>query len=193
MEVAVWRHRFYRDRKDGFGFRTVQFKICAEGHALAGGHFIEWSGSGSLEEFFYEADGLSKADHDTADIIQRVWGDELSPFDYGTVVRFGRLAIVATSHSLEIWSLINSVIAKEFARRGSLLVLKAFPLEFERPGGIERDGLRKRACAMSRYYERRLRVHVIPGPYGAEGWMWRPLRYCPLPPTKRPRAPRRAA
>jgi len=191
MKLEVWRPRYHRDRKDGFGFRTVQFRVSAEGGGLACGHFIEWSGSGSLEEFFFEADGLSQSDHDTADIVQRVWGEDLSPFDYGTVVRFERLAIKATSHSSEIWSLIHTVIGKEFARRGSMMVLKAFPLEFERPRAMGNKGFRRRASAMSRYYQRRLDVHIIPGPYGADGWMWRPLRYCPAPPIKRPRAPRR--
>src|SRR5271156_3780475 len=159
---------------------------------LAGGRFREWSGPpvGFLEEFFEEADGLSQADHDTADIILSVWGEDRSPFDYGTVVRFERLAIRATTRSSEIWAIIARLIEKEFAIRGSMLILKAFPLEFEGNGAAK--GLPKRTRAMVRYYQHRMRVQIVPGPYGVEGWMWRALRYCPLPPMKPPRAPGRA-
>jgi hypothetical protein len=193
LKLDVWRHRFYRDRKDGFGWREVEFRISAEDRALAGGHFREWAGppAGFLEEFFEEADGLSQADHDTADIIQRVWGEYLSPFDYGTLVRFDRLAIRATTRSPDIWSLIDGLIGKEFATRGSMLILKAFPLEFESDSRTQRQRFLKRARAMSRYYQRRLGVRIVPGPYGVEGWMWRALRYCPEPPQKAPRRPRR--
>jgi hypothetical protein len=192
IKLAVWRHRYCRDRKDGFGWREVEFSISAEGLALAGGRFREWSGPpvGFLEEFFEEADGLSQADHDTADIILSVWGEDRSPFDYGTVVRFERLAIRATTRSSEIWAIITRLIEKEFAIRGSMLILKAFPLEFEGNGAAK--GLPKRTRAMVRYYQHRMGVQTVPGPYGVEGWMWRALRYCPLPPMKPPRAPGRA-
>jgi hypothetical protein len=51
-----------------------------------------------------------------------------------------------------------------------MIVLKAFPLEFEGVGPAA-SGKRvlRRTCAPVRLYERRL---VLPGKDGRAGWMW---------------------
>jgi hypothetical protein len=90
LKLDVWRHRYWKEDDASFAHRSVTFRVSANGLALGAGHFIEWCGPGIsfLDEFFYEADAQSQADHDTADILQTYWNDDCSPFNYGTVVRF---------------------------------------------------------------------------------------------------------
>ena len=188
LRLDVWRHRYWREKKEDFGHRSVDFRIAANDNPLAAGRFIEWSAPpvSFLDDFLLAADGQSQADYDTADILIDAWGDEDLPFNYGTVVRFERLAIKSTSRSPDVWSLISELIGREFARRGSLLMLKAFPLEYEgrasadSPAAI-RKRFRRRCIAMRRYYAHRLGMSAVPGPYGEEGWMWRALKFCPEP------------
>jgi hypothetical protein len=194
LEIRVWRDRYHKERPVGFGFRDVVLSVSQRGIPIAGGSLREWRGPplADIEEFFWEADDLSLADGQSADIVRKLWSDDPTPFDYGNVVRFDRLAIMLTSKSAAIWSLVSRAIRKEFMRRGSLLLLKAFPLEFEGEGSTDHDDFRRRASAMRRHYERRLGVRSVPGRYGAEGWMWRPLRHCPQPrlETRKLRRPR---
>jgi hypothetical protein len=42
MKLEVWRHRYRKEIRDGFGWRRVEFRMSSEGQAIAGGHFIEW-------------------------------------------------------------------------------------------------------------------------------------------------------
>jgi hypothetical protein len=192
FHVDVWRNRYYRDDPEGYGYRSVRFRIGADDIAAAAGQFVEWSapGFGYLEDFFWAADAISQADHDAADILQRYWGEENSPLPFGTVVRFERLAISRSSRSVQIWQLISHVVEREFMRRGSILLLKAFPLEYE--GRLTKESpaalpkrFRQRCMAMRRHYRYRIGVAPVPGNYGRDGWMWRALRFCPTPRMKR--------
>jgi hypothetical protein len=64
--------------------------------------------------------------------------------------------------------------------------LKAFPLEFENrltgaSSAAARSKFDNRRRAMQRHYSHRLGVSSFPGKFGDDGWMWRTLRYCPIP------------
>src|SRR5262245_10243435 len=185
LRLDVQRNRYYRDEPDGFGYRSVTFRIGTDHKALASGSFVEWNapGLGFLEDFFWAADAISQADHDTADILRRYWDDEDSPFHYGTVISFERLAITPSAKSPTIWQMISEMLKREFMRRGAILLLKAFPLEYE--GRLTKDSpaatrkrFRLRCKAMRRYYRHRIGVRPVPGEYGRDGWMWRAPRCC---------------
>jgi hypothetical protein len=129
---------------------------------------------------------LSQEEYDASRVVSIYWSDGVSPFDYGTVVRFERLVISRKTNSQAVWGLIAQVIAREFSRRGSLLLLKAFPLEFENrlteaSPAAAHSKFDARRRAMQRHYSQRLKVRSLPGEFGYDGWMWRPLRYCPMP------------
>lgn len=186
LTLKVWRARYWKDGPEDFGYRSVSFRVSSNRKSLASGKFVEWCGppQSFLDDFFYAADAMSQADHDTADILISRWGEDKSPFDYGTIVRFERL--VVSSHSPAIWALISRLIGREFMRRGSIMMLKAFPLEYEGRLGANapiafRHRFKRRCKAMQRHYRHRLEMRIVPGSYGRDGWMWRPLRYCPTP------------
>jgi len=79
----------------------------------------------------------------------------------------------------------QEIISKHYAEDFSVLLLKAFPLEYEwrAPIGSEAaQTLERRRAAMIRHYRRVLRVEPLPGRPGEDGWMWRPLnQYAPMP------------
>jgi hypothetical protein len=191
LTLEVWRHRYQKEDEESFAHRSVHFRASGNSWPIAAGHFVEWRGPpiSFLNEFFYAADAQSQADHDTADILQTYWSDETAPFLYGTLVRFERLVIRSTNRSPEVWALLSGLIEREFARRGSILMLKAFPLEYEGrhnagSPAASHEHFRLRAMAMRRYYRWRLKMRRVPGRYGKDGGMWRPLRFCP-PPAQR--------
>lgn len=58
----------------------------------------------------------------------------------------------------------------------ALLVMKAYPLEYEGqvPNGTPvQTGLAARQRAMARYYGKIFGVQPLPDPHGKEGWLWR--------------------
>jgi hypothetical protein len=184
---AYGGQRYSREENETFSYRRISFHIASQGEPVAAGLFVEWHApAGFLDEFLYAADAQSQADYDTADILLGAWSDDTSPFLHGTVVRFERLVIRSGRYSTQVWSLVSYLIDREFARRGSILMLKAFPLEYagqttqETPRSVHKR-LRRRKLAMERYYTYRLGTRSVPGPYGKEGWMWRPLRHCEPP------------
>ncbi|HEX4183966.1 MAG TPA: hypothetical protein VHY34_11980 [Caulobacteraceae bacterium] len=66
------------------------------------------------------------------------------------------------------------LLARLFADR-SILVLKAFPLEYEGTtpaGSPSPTALLSRQRAMVRHYRRTLNARSLPGRPGKEGWMW---------------------
>jgi hypothetical protein len=63
-----------------------------------------------------------------------------------------------------------------FSPAHSVLIMKAFPLEYEGevPEGSDlRQALDRRRRAMIRYYRKIFNVRPFRGKYGNEGWLWR--------------------
>jgi hypothetical protein len=179
--LQVWRRRYLKEQI--YSHRQIEFAVNDDDTVLSAGHFVEWRGPPltTLDEFFEEADYLSTPDAQMAKVLLENWDEaDIPPFDFGTVVRFERLTIKATRHSGYIWQLIRSIMEKEFANRGALLLLKPFPLEYE--GCVtesNRGAFMFRVAALQRLYAHR--IDMMPVPVDKEGWMWRPLRYCPEP------------
>jgi hypothetical protein len=59
-----------------------------------------------VEEYVDAADMVSQEEYDASRIVSSYWSDGFSPFNYGTVVRFERLAISRETNSSAVWSLI---------------------------------------------------------------------------------------
>lgn len=182
------RRRRYWKREATFEYasRNIMIRLLSRGQVCGVAEFVEWKSDGLADgdELFYELDGLSSEDSDTASTILSCWEDGNLPFDYGTVVRFDRLGIAAGPHVSRLaLSSLRQAIDREFGKRGSVLILKAFPLEFEWEAKTSKQEklLADRQRAMVRHYGARLGTRPLPGKLGEDGWLWMPLRYCPEP------------
>ena len=196
LSLRAWRGSWERVDYDeegsiSFSVRSIDFLIEDRTHPIAGGRLKVWrctDGCGFVDVFRLCADEYSKADYDASEVVYAAWPHGLvadSPFTHGDLVIFDRLRIEVTSAVLSraAWSLIAKVIDpfrnKKSRTRGSVLLLKAFPLEFE---GIKSgQPFEHRRDAMVRLYQRRLGVSPLPTKDGREGWLWARLAHSPDP------------
>lgn len=185
--------RSYRDRyfdaSDGEGMMRRDIVISIEhlGRLVGVANLKEWRLPVFClpDDFWNTADDLSQEDTDVAELLGAFWEWHCWPPEYGTVVIFSRLAIDSSLDTgRKALGRLSEYLKMEFGRRASILLLKAFPLEFENSVGPEKDRqlmLQRRSQAMLRLYSVTLRVRPLPDQTFHPGWMWRPLRYCPAP------------
>jgi hypothetical protein len=132
----------------------------------------------SNDDFFNTMDADYHADAHLAEVLCAAW-DAVVPdvLDYGPVLEF-RLAWVAPEYARSgLWATAAKAIIEAEFDDHSILVMKAFPLEYERRaprGSPAYKGLERRQAAMVRYYERLFGVDRFPGMFGDDGWLWRP-------------------
>jgi hypothetical protein len=182
VSVTGWRSEFGGDHRH-FKRRQVVFIVSDADRTVARATFAEWKSTDWLvewDDFLVAADESSSIDAECADVLSRYWGDEDEwPFEYGNVVIFDRLSI-PKPHP-DIWPAVDVAIKRQFMRNASLMVLKAFPLEWEGQGGTENDPVfHRRLEAMKRLYARQLGVTIFQGEADKD-WMWKALRHCPEP------------
>ena len=179
--IECRRQRFWKaDERFIFKSRDIEWRLLSEHGVCAAAKFVEWRGSpeGGIDEFVSEADALSQADYDMAEAIRRSWQWYQFPFDYGTVIRFDRLAIDTLKDSQRLaWRYLSRALDHEFGIRGAVILLKAFPLEYESEVNNDRRvRFDRRSAAMTRLYRSRLGARPLPNDWGEKGWMWIPLR-----------------
>lgn len=184
-----YRERYF-DASEGeeMKLRHLTISITYEGALVGTAKLREWSLPGfcSPEAFWETADGLSQEDTDAAELLGAFWEWHQWPPQYGNVVIFSRLAIDSRRDAgRKGLRRLGDYLQVEFGRRASVLLLKAFPLEFEHAVGsdlIDRQVLfDRRSRAMLRLYRDTLRVQPLSDHGRLTNWMWRPLRYCPAP------------
>jgi hypothetical protein len=142
-------------------------------------HLIEFTPDVGIDnfEFLDTMDADYHADAVLAEVLCSGWEDlSLAVFCYGPILEF-RLAWIAQRYARRVhWAAVaERLIETEFPRH-SILVMKAFPLEYESQspaGSPAHDGLIARQAAMVRYYRKLFGVQPFPGPVGKEGWLWR--------------------
>lgn len=136
------------------------------------------------EEFIYLMDLDEAAEHELSIALTSQFeelGTDVAP--YGDILEINRIWLASLPQTAGKSPRIIKALASAFCPQFSLLVLKAFPLEYEAafgtPGAIEEQGpadeaaFRRRQLAMMRYYERQFGVRPMPNAYGEEGWMFR--------------------
>jgi len=203
LRLNVWRAPFYISPdaagcEKEFQSRDIHFVIKNRNDLIASGLFEEWRfnspdryGLPDLESFLFAADVKSHSSMKMAEAVCAAWPEHLcdeTPLHYGTVVLFDRVRIQATSaaQSAAVWALIHMLMEREFRahKRASIIVLKAFPLEYE--GNItaaNQLAFQRRQRAMIRHYRHRLNARPLGRKLGKDGWMWIEIN-CPLPPKK---------
>jgi hypothetical protein len=165
-----------------FKRRDVVLIVSMAGETVARATFGEWKAKDWLyewDDFVVAADEASAIDLECAEVIRQYWDDDDWPFEYGNLVIFDRLSI-PKPHK-DIWPSLDAAIKHQFHKNGSIMVLKAFPLEWEGQGETDGDPVfARRLEAMKRLYASKLGVTSFRGA-GNEDWMWKSLRYCPEP------------
>jgi hypothetical protein len=181
--------------------REIIFAIEAEtdDRLVALGRFQEWrqnwspdgvdvGGTPCMDTFRIVAEDHSTNTIEMSEVVWRMWGGDrwydYNLFDYGNLLVFDRLRMAAasTEESGIAWKLINHLIKRRSKepQRARLMVLKAYPLEFEADATGHPQGkraydraLKARQNAMRRLYRHRLDMQELPGGYNE--WMWRAL------------------
>jgi hypothetical protein len=128
-----------------------------------------------LEEF----DAESGHFYNIAAILNDTWDEPSELTDYGSLIIYQNVWIEPAYARNRVW--VKALEILTAAIEGwSIILLKAFPLEFEGamgPRGVEwatQDAFDRRQKAMMRYYSKHLGVEELPNRHGSDGWMWKP-------------------
>lgn len=182
ITVSCDRRRPFRIEDTDFKKRYVSFKFSREGVPAAHATFFEWDAPVFAEaaDFLDAADSNSQEDYEVAAVVGECWSDSWeNPFDYGAIVAFHRLVIPRPMPGF--WPTMRSAIKREFSRRGAMMVLKAFPLEWENrfddPASPGKDAFERRLKAMTKHYQRNLGVSPLVVSPGLGEWLWMPIRF----------------
>ena len=188
----AWIERFWKlvDCDHEFEKRDVFFLIGKDDRLLAAGNLTVWRGASddefnfgwSLNDFVERADMSTDTAYETALAVARIWGSDDrrnwwtdDPFCTGYVCSFDRLLIDAGSSAEadSVWGIVDALI-KRISRGLAVMVLKAFPLEYEgRVNDKTRPAFRRRQQALSRLYRRRLNAEPVPHEELAQaGWLF---------------------
>lgn len=123
--------------------------------------------------FFEAMDSDSQHAMEIADAICSGWADAADVTDYGPIVEIDRLWISPRYAKRGEWAGIVQELLRTVYRRRSLLVMKAFPLEYEHLQSPEIEvALNRRMRAMARHYHRLFGVMPFPGERGDKGWLY---------------------
>jgi hypothetical protein len=129
-------------------------------------------------EFFHAMDSHSQAKMKLAYMLISAWEDVCEQvFSYGRILEISRVWINKKHSHSRIWIQAVENLINRVKRQTALIICVAFTLEYEGreyDETPERQSFYRRQRAMYRYYARHLKLSLMPGPLGEEGWMWRP-------------------
>lgn len=181
VDPECWELRFSRSRfqridedYDIISRRTLKAQLLVNGDLAGSFLFHEYRFAPLLgsEELMDCADNYSASLVDLMHTICEAWPEPYDVVDYGTVVELER-AWMAPKHSRpRRFEQAVGALTELFGDR-ALLLLKAFPLEYE--GDVNADNLNAfthRRAAMMRHYRSTMGVERLPGTAGDEGWMF---------------------
>lgn len=156
-----------------FKFRTVTMFVTTDGRSVAAARFRHWTMADvffpGAESFIEAADCHSQGDYEMAEFVSAHWPEEIHPLEYGDIVVFDRLAVLVPLP--DVWPLLARGIERQFGKKISLLVLKAFPVWERSDGEPLPSEFFRRQRAMKAYYRRQLDVTAVDGE--DSDWMWR--------------------
>ena len=181
VEPEYWELRFSRSRfrrieedYDILSRRTLKAQLLVDGDLAGSFLFHEYRFAPLLgsDELMDCADNYSSSLVDLMHAICEAWPEPFEVVDYGTVVELER-AWMAPKHSRSRrFEQAVGTLTELFSDR-ALLMLKAFPLEYEGDLNAGNHGaFTRRQAAMMRHYRSTMGVERLPGTAGDEGWMF---------------------
>jgi hypothetical protein len=151
--------------------------VMRRGERIGALDFREWHIDSLADEstFLENMDRHTSANAAVSEVPYASW-DFSELLDRGAVVEFRRSRMNVASSTGKIGSIAANTVIDHFYSKSGMIILKAFPLEYEGCVGQDQGThpwLDRRRSAMMRYYQRVLRVRPLPGTLGLSGWMWR--------------------
>lgn len=129
-------------------------------------------------DFWETMDRDSIEDSHLADVLCTQWADiSISISDFGPIIEFRSAWMHPQYAHSAIWAVAAKLLISRHFKQYSLLVMKAFPLEYvdNVPDGANCIvGLRQRQAAMTRHYMKLFDVMPMLGPPGVDGWLFGP-------------------
>ncbi|ATW02456.1 hypothetical protein [Sphingorhabdus sp. YGSMI21] len=172
----------------GIERRTTQGHISFSQKNIGAFTFNEFQGPPWIcsEALFEEMDSYSAATSELAEAICDNWKEPSKIFEYGNLVELERSWMLPSMSKGGRFSAVLKALIREVFDDRSLLMLKAFPLEYEgRVDEETEDNFRRRQRALMRHYHNIVEANVLPGSFGKSGWMYvipDNLRKCVPPP-----------
>lgn len=172
--------------------REVFCWLCAGRERVGALIFEEWSVNPLIndQQFFDMTDSITSATHAFGIALLSSWPIR-SVTAHGAVLDFSRLWVRPDHARSSMWAAaVRQLVQLRYHRRYALMLLKPFPLEYERElpeGSPLYLGFTQRQAAMSRLYASVLGAQEMPlGTRAArDGWMWCPLKAGVPGPRKR--------
>ena len=119
-------------------------------------------------------DSVSQYAYELGQVIRRGWKFLPAIWALGTILDFRRVWMDPAHARTGLWAeAARKVIDTEFPKY-AVMVMKAFPLEYEgMANAANAVAFKRRQRAMRRYYGSLFGVKPFPGRDGQEGWLWR--------------------
>lgn len=150
--------KLYHEGKHIGSFRLNEYDVSCEAEA-----------SQVFEFFDYRSAALSEL----GGVLCGHWPELFEVTDYGTIAELERAWMAPAAASGRHFSAATQALVS-LSRRKALLLLKAFPLEYEGRVDCQNTGAHaRRQRALMRMYSAILGVQPVPGRAGERGWMFR--------------------
>jgi hypothetical protein len=137
-------------------------------------HLYEPDFSVGNEEFWSRMDADSALCEDMATVLCSAWDDVVADVvSCGPILDFRWAWINPKQARGDLFTATAPKIIDAVCPDHSILVMKAFPLEYAGRADENPQAFVRRQQAMIRLYRRVFGVEPFPGPHGARGWLWR--------------------
>lgn len=138
---------------------------------------IDPNGCADNDEFLMVMDASEKFEADMSDVLCTQWNDIIGDVTHAGPILDFRYAWIAPEHAGgSLFSKCSHALIDRFCPRYSILVIKAFPLEYEGREIAANPAMGRavdcRERAMVRYYGSVFGVRPFPGKAGEEGWLF---------------------
>jgi hypothetical protein len=181
---AVLRYRVSRQRADeDYGDCLLRRELFAwltiQDSRIGAFELNEYDPNGCAgnDQFMMVMDACEQFEADMSRVLCDEWHDLILDVTHaGPILDFRNAWITPERAHANIFATASRALIDEFSPHHSILVMKAFPLEYT--GEVpDRSPLRKavaqRQKAMIRHYRRIFGVRPFRGKHGKEGWLWR--------------------
>lgn len=178
LEVRYRRSRWSKvdyEGSDDVRARITDGIIMVEGERAGRIQFTEFRLGTFVNrrEFWRTMDDASAEISALAEVINEAWEEPTDIAAYGDIVELKRVWIRPSLTGKGRLDAVSDTMLTELFESRALLILKAFPLEYE--GAVAPDNeamFKRRQAAMMRRYSAMLGVQPLPGKNGQEGWMY---------------------